>query len=153
MEMTASLDISRGHGAAEAGEGSAKEIKTVKEAAGYEAPPAAAAQKKKTQTVMAAVSKEHVDIVLAAKPTVRSRPVLQPMEMSEETGANLPGSTRLSGPTTRSYASSRRITANSSPPRDAATSRSRSPTTNLKPKPNQSRGLPLCHPSRIVQSK
>ena len=83
--MTASLDISRGHGAAEAGEGSAKEIKTVKEAAGYEAPPAAAAQKKKTKTVMTAVSKEHVDIVLAAKPTVRSRPVLQPMEMSEET--------------------------------------------------------------------
>ncbi|PUZ43501.1 hypothetical protein GQ55_8G015000 [Panicum hallii var. hallii] len=50
MEMTASLALSRRHGAAEAGEGSAKKVKTENAVVGYEAPPAAAAaQKKKTK--------------------------------------------------------------------------------------------------------
>ncbi|PAN41094.1 hypothetical protein PAHAL_8G013700 [Panicum hallii] len=87
MEMTASLALSRRHGAAEAGEGSAKKVKTENAVVGYEAPPrAAAAQKKKTKKVMTAVSKDQVDFVLASKPILRSRPssVVQPRQMSEE---------------------------------------------------------------------
>ena len=69
--------------AAEAGEGSAKKMKTVKAAAGCEAPPPQ--KEKKTKKVMTAVSKEQVDFVLTTKPIVRSRPVLQPDQMSEVT--------------------------------------------------------------------
>ncbi|CAM0151245.1 unnamed protein product [Urochloa decumbens] len=74
METMGSLGVQRRHGAAEAREGSAKKIKMVKAAVGYEAPPVERAPaKKKTKKVMKAVSQDQVDFVLAAKPTIRTR--------------------------------------------------------------------------------